>query len=98
MWKNAIVEQLRTGYTKRPNRLLPQEKHMMTYTKRQTARAKDIFDRQERAGKPSTMTYAVAVPLSKPWRRAALVHQRTWRDCLVQACRELREEDGDLPG
>ena len=68
----------------------------MTYTKREIARAKDIFVREMRAGKPGTMTYAVAVPLSTPLRRTALVHQRTWRDCLAQACRELRNEDKDM--
>ena len=68
----------------------------MTYTDREIARAKAIFAREQQAGKSATMTYAVAVPLSRPWGRTALVHRRTWRDCLVQARRELREEDGCL--
>lgn len=68
----------------------------MTYTKREIARAKAIFAREQRAGKSAKMTYAMAVPLNRPWHRTALVHQRTWRDCLVQARRELREEDACL--
>ena len=65
----------------------------MTYTKREIARAKAIFAREQQAGTSARMTYAVAVLLSRPRCRTALVHQRTWRDCLAQARRELREED-----
>ena len=65
----------------------------MTYTKREIARAKAIFAREQQDGTSARMTYAVAVPLGRPRRRTALVHQRTWRDCLVQARKELREND-----
>ncbi len=56
----------------------------MTYTKREIARAKAIFAREQRAGKSARMTYAMAVPLNRPWHRTALerfsfipVHIRT---------------------
>ena len=68
----------------------------MTFTKREITRAKAIFARKQQAEYSATMTYAVAAPLSRPWRRTALVHRRTWRDCLVQARKELLEEDGRL--
>lgn len=64
----------------------------MNYTDEEIERAKAIFAREMHSGKPRQMAVAAMAGLSRPRHIASVTHERTWRDCLPQARRDLRGE------
>jgi hypothetical protein len=67
----------------------------MNSTDREIARTQEIFAREEQSGRPSRMALAAFAGRSRPHAVSHVTHARTWRDCLVEAGSELREEDSD---
>lgn len=64
----------------------------MNYTEAEIARAKGLFARAMRKGKPRRMAVAAMAGISRPRRMTQLTHERTWRDYLPQARREFEQE------
>lgn len=64
----------------------------MTYTEAESERAKVLFARDMRKGTPKRMAVAAGAEISRPGRRFQLTHERTWRDHLPEARRELKRE------
>lgn len=61
----------------------------MTYTDEQIERAKALFARDMREGKPKRMAIAAGAGVSRPGHIFQVTHERTWRDYLPRARREL---------
>lgn len=64
----------------------------MNYTEAEIERAKALFARDMRQGKPTRMAVAAGAGVSRPGRLFQVTHERTWRDHLPQARRDLRQE------
>ncbi|QQN75214.1 hypothetical protein [Croceicoccus sp. YJ47] len=64
----------------------------MNYTAEEIERAKVIFARAKREGATRHMPVAALVGLSRSGKVFRVSHERTWRDRLPQARRELRGE------
>lgn len=67
----------------------------MNYTEPEIERAKTLFAREMRRGKPKRLAIAAGVGMSRPGRTFQVTHERSWRDYLPQARRELTQELSD---
>lgn len=64
----------------------------MKYNANEIQRAKELCAEAFRQGKPRTIAVAAMVKRSAPERIAHVTHERTYRDYLVQARRELKNK------
>ena len=64
----------------------------MNYTDKEIERAKALLARDMRKGKPTRMAVAAVALSSRPGRVSHVSHERSWRDRLPQARRDLRQE------
>lgn len=64
----------------------------MNYTDKEIERAKALFARDMRKGKPKRMAVAAVALSSRAGRVSHVSHERSWRDYLPKARRELRQE------
>lgn len=64
----------------------------MNYTAKEIARAKTLRAQDLRDGKGTHVAVMVSAGLSRRRQGSLVMHERTWRDYLPQARRELRRE------
>lgn len=64
----------------------------MNYTNAEIERAKVLFAREIRSGKPKRMAVAAMSGIGRTGRTSQATHERTWRDYLPRARRELNRE------
>lgn len=62
----------------------------MNYTHQEIARAKELYSEAMHAGAAPRFGVAAMVGISRPAQIRSIEHERSWRDYLLQARRDLR--------